>query len=255
MKKFSKMLALGLALALTFGMTVSAKDSPTADDTFGGYDPDDGFFLGEDWEPNSSAYSVDGKISGVYVHPHSLEYGNGAAAVETEVSKEAVKQVFGDGVNVMEVIDVLNLTLADKEHHTLRLEYPQVAHNQALAFLHYPVREDGTYDYSAKPEVIWCYPDVDENGNFCYSARLTGGSPYVLVLVENQEGKELSTGGFFAYPAGDPMFGTVEGSVPTAAAAPGTSPKTGETLPVAGMMAVLCLAGALVCIKKASYNA
>ncbi len=37
----------------------------------------------------------------------------------------------------------------------------------------------------------------------------------------------------------------------SAAATPAESPKTGETLPVAGVMAVVCLAGAAVCAKKA----
>ena len=32
------------------------------------------------------------------------------------------------------------------------------------------------------------------------------------------------------------------------------SPKTGETLPVAGIMAVICLAAAAVCAKKVRYN-
>ena len=32
------------------------------------------------------------------------------------------------------------------------------------------------------------------------------------------------------------------------------SPKTGETLPVAGIMAVICLAGAAVAVKKVKFN-
>lgn len=241
MKKFSKMLTLGLALAMAFGMTVSAKNSPTAPDNSGSGNN----------IPWYNTYGIDGKVHGYPVDPDSDYYKGGVQAADTEVSKDAVKQVFGDGVTVKKVLNVYNLWLADEEHHTVQLDAEsigKVEHYQAVAFLHYP------NGYGSTPEVVWCYPDVDEDGNFCYSARLTGGSPYVLVLLENQEGVELSTGGFFAYPAGDPMFGQAQGSVPTVAA-PGTSPKTGETLPVAGMMAVLCLAGALVCIKKASYNA
>lgn len=35
---------------------------------------------------------------------------------------------------------------------------------------------------------------------------------------------------------------------------PAESPKTGETLPVAGIMAVICLAGAAVCAKRARFS-
>ena len=157
-------------------------------------------------------------------------------------------------VLLSKVVGVYDYTIVGTDAHQTVRFYPtddgdRIAHNQAYALLHYP---DG--NFNATPEVIWCYPDVDENGNFCYSARLTGGSPYVLVLVESQEGVPSTDWDGFAYASGDPIFGQAQGSVPTVAA-PGTSPKTGETLPVAGMMAVLCLAGALVCIKKASYNA
>lgn len=251
MKKFSKMLTLGLALAMAFGMTVSAKNSPDLD--FGGFEPDDGFTNPVDKDTFDHGWRGD-HVYGFQYGPENQVYQEGVVAAENENAKKAIHQTFGDGVAVKEVVAVYDYTIVGTDAHQTVRFYPEdendrIAHNQAYALLHYP---DG--NFNATPEVVWLYPDVDANGKFCYSARLTGGSPYVLVLLENQEGVELSTGGFFAYPAGDPMFGQAQGSVPTVAA-PGTSPKTGETLPVAGMMAVLCLAGALVCIKKASYNA
>ena len=245
MKKFSKMLTLGLALAMTFGMTVSAKNSPDPD--FGGFEPDPGFTI------DDGTYNHGWRGEHVWGFEYGKEtsvYKAGVEAASKEAAKNAVQQTFGEGVTVQGVLAVYDYTIVGTdEHQTVRFEGERTAHNQAYALLHYP-----NGNFNATPEVVWLYPDVDENGNFCYSARLTGGSPYVLVLVESQEGVPSTDWDGFAYASGDPIFGQAQGSVPTVAA-PGTSPKTGETLPVAGMMAVLCLAGALVCIKKASYNA
>ena len=40
----------------------------------------------------------------------------------------------------------------------------------------------------------------------------------------------------------------------TTEATPAASPKTGETLPVAGIAALICLAGVVVCAKKVKFN-
>ncbi|MCI9439278.1 MAG: hypothetical protein HFH85_19440 [Lachnospiraceae bacterium] len=41
---------------------------------------------------------------------------------------------------------------------------------------------------------------------------------------------------------------------PGTVAAPGTSPKTGETVPAAGILAVILLAGVIICATRVRYN-
>ena len=74
-----------------------------------------------------------------------------------------------------------------------------------------------------------------------YESVITSFSDFVLVKVKDNGSNP---------PASAPSTST---TTTTATGAP-VSPKTGETLPVAGMMAVLCLAGVVVCAKKARCN-
>ena len=194
MKKFAKMLALGLALAMTFGMTVCAAGSPGTSDP-----SDDG--LGY-WAPE------------------------GFEAVVTPVTESMANDVLAyaknSGKDIVEPIIAFSITPpANWDGKPVTIQF---------VLYHF---KDGKFVEDIA--VTWNSKDKR------YESVITSFSDFVLVKVKDNGSNP---------PASAPSTST---TTTTATGAP-VSPKTGETLPVAGMMAVLCLAGVVVCAKKARCN-
>lgn len=196
MKKFTKMLALCLALAMVFGMSVSAATNPSV----------------------VAKNIADVVKKGTEVQGRTVEY-----IVRLEESNPENGS--------------FELTERDLDENGcvwFRLSTPP----KGMGYVLYHFNEDGTFS----DEVAVVYDHTEEDGSEIYYAKPTKFSPFVLVLVSGT-----------VTPALPPVEGTAPTTTTTATGAP-VSPKTGETLPVAGMMAVLCLAGVVVCAKKARCN-
>lgn len=203
MKKFAKMLALGLALAMTFGMAVSAAENDSV-------------------ITQKPTEAVEGDVTDYT--PDAEEVEEVVTAANAIVKNPSL--VFIPNYKKVEVKGTFFWNKpedADSVEVALTLE--KLEGNWSYSLLH--VNEDGIVD-----QVIDL---VEKDGK--YTATLTKFSPYILVAKEYTPGPAASK----------PAANTTTNAAPV-------SPKTGETLPVAGMMAVLCLAGALVCAKKARCN-
>lgn len=186
MKKFTKMLALCLALAMVFGMSVSAAENPSV---------------------------VSQKV-----------WEDVRESIENGKFGREVLYVAG----YFDINEPGKWVLQTSDGHN----YQQPAEGGYVLF-HYN-KETGEF----LEEVAVYYDSATGE----YYAMIESCSPFVLVVVKDN-----------VKPGLPPVEGTAPATTTTAAGAP-VSPKTGEALPVAGMMAVLCLAGVVVCAKKARCN-
>ena len=186
MKKFTKMLALCLALAMVFGMSVSAKENPSV---------------------------VANKIAEDL--KESLENGKYDRDVLYVVGEYEITE---PGTYWLNEADGSSLPHPSKGGYVL---------------FHYN-KDTGEF----LEEVAVHYDSTAKR----YYAIIESCSPFILVVVDDT-----------TKPGLPPVEGTAPTTTTTATGAP-VSPKTGETLLVAGMMAVLCLAGVVVCAKKARCN-
>lgn len=216
MKKFSKLLALGLALALSFGMTVSAEENPSVTPpVVGGASADKAVFVpseswtAEEWKAAETA--VENSKAG------SVVYGREVTGIVNVYMMEA-PDGWKQGDSVTETFENM----------------PALAEGEGFVLYHF--NKDGTF--KEEIAVVW---NADKKA---YQAVITSFSPFVLVKVKG----EVKPGVAPTTPA------TTTPATTTPATGAPVSPKTGETLPVAGMMAVLCLAGVVVCAKKARCN-
>lgn len=208
MKKFSKILVASLALALAFGMTVSAA-SPTTENT-----------TVEEKALKSAAQSVSESISapeGVAVSvtaatPEQLNNVIGKA-IDSSVQANVASALGLPGAKITDVMVVFNIEAnATNVPMTFRVERASTSRTYAL--LH--MNDDGSVK-----EVLPAKCSADG----WITATFSTYSVYAVVEVTSD-----------AAPQG------------------ATSPKTGETLPVIGFMALILLAGVVVCAKKVRFN-
>lgn len=226
MKKFSKMLALGMALSLAFGVTAFASDSITVD-TSG---------LGE------------GVLESIAVEGTLQEGDKVVAAPAPENTEESVWDEFRDWSKVIEAsgykepgpvsfsiatnfeVEVQNADgeKVDRGEITLTFDWVGFEASKNYAVLHY----DGT-----KWEIIPATVTADG-----VKATFTSLSPVVIVEVskyvaptdnDNNTGANTNT----------------NNSAPAQNEAP-KSPQTGGVLPAAELMALISLAGSVVCARK-----
>lgn len=212
MKKFSKMLALGLALVMTFSMTAFAEENSPADNNTSA---ESEALAGKVEVPNTVV--VDGKEVTVEVSTKAV------AAEAVDYVKAAVKAESGEVVGALDV--TLNLTAEEiAKGATVTLKVAGVSDNYEYVVYHQ--KADGTW------EVL----DATVLGDGTLSVKLTSLSPLVVVKAGEVDSDDNN----------DDSADSTDGVV--------VSPKTGETFPVAGMMLVICLAGAVVCAKKVRFN-
>lgn len=233
MKRFTKMLALGMTLAMVFGISVSAAPSPYAPgvvETVGKFPQ--GWVLGTTTKE---------------------AYNNAKAAAESADAKAEIEEKM-PGWTFDAVMDVWNFGWNDKDADgndievkdgTVTVKMPALpSSNYTYVLLHYPT-SDWT-DIKGYPQVI-DFKLTDWENNY-WSFKVAGGSPVIFVRLIKTAVVNPTTGGNDAPAA--------EAPAAPGATTPGTvvSPKTGEAMPVATMMVIVCLAGVAVCAKKARSN-
>lgn len=244
MKRFSKVLALGLALATVFGMSVSAAPSPTP------------------WQVPGTVTSV-GEMPKGWTQGTITEeaYNNAVKAAE---SSKATAQIAAKmpGWTFDAVMDVWNFgwynwvdedgKTREPESGTVKVKLPALPDrdNYTYVLMHFNTANWSEFDIY--PDLIEIKP-ADWDNNY-WTFKVDGGSPLLFVrLIKTSvldSGKTEDNGGAAATaPVADasaPAAGTNAGAV--------VSPKTGEAMPVATMMVLVCLAGVAVCAKKARSN-
>lgn len=241
MKKFSKMLALGMAAAMVFGMTVSAAGSKdTIDAVVDGVNTVIENAGVQDSEGNVIENAPKVEATALPETVYSEAFGNNYdEALEKVDANEAVNAALdaafatlnnGSEKNVYR--DIIDITV-EGEIPAGGLYVPVMpsADGEAYVVAHW----NGTTWEVLKTKV--------ENGAV-YALFPQGFSPvYISILTVTGEDNSSD----------DNNGGSNDNNSSNDSAAP-ASPKTGETLPVAGILAVICLAGAAVCAKKVRYN-
>lgn len=228
MKKLSKILALSLALSLTFGMTVFAADS--ADE-------------GKKWadkvqQPQATVSGSDTAVD-VKIEPTKnaviSDVKEDIADASSTLAKAVVTAAGFSKSKALDLIFVLDIQAdADGKAVTVTFEFPGLkaaAADQKYVLMH----EETAGNWKA-------VPNAEVKGDKV-TFTSSSFSNYALFLVTKEE---TQTGG-----------GTTPAPAPAPApAAPEQplSPKTGETMPVAVFAAMIFLAGAAVCAKKAQLN-
>lgn len=215
MKRFSKMLALGLAAVLVFGM--SAQAAPSVNTS------------------NSQVGQLEGERTDVEVK--AVE--NTAAISTALVTEEALKALgteYAEGTKKVEVAGSFDLKIVEDSAKgsevTVAVAGVKAANDYKL--FHF------TDDFSRIIEVI---TPVVADGKITFKLG-DSASPFVLVDM----GQKASTPSATTPPSGGGS------SNESPATSPAVAPKTGETVPVAGIMALVLMAGAVFCAKKARYN-
>ena len=244
MKKFSKMLALGMAAALVFGMTVSAAESKdTVDAVVEGVNTVIENAGVQDSEGNviENAPKVEATVLPETVYNDT--FGNNY--------EEALKKVDGNAT-VNAALDEAFATLKNTtEKHVYRNIIDVTVEGEIPAGgLYVPVlpSADGeAYVVAHWNGTAWEVLQTKVQNGAVYALFPQGFSPvYISILTVTGEEIPDDNGG---NDNNDSSDDNNNGS----SAAP-ESPKTGETLPVAGILAVICLAAAAVCAKKVRYN-
>lgn len=243
MKKFSKMLALGMAAAMVFGMTVSAAGSKdTIDAVVDGVNTVIENAGVQDSQGNviENAPKVEATVlpETVYNETFGNNYDEALAKVDAnEAVNAAIDAAFatlnnGSDKNVYR--DIIDVTV-EGEIPAGGLYVPVLpsADGEAYVVAHW----NGT---------AWEVLQTKVENGAVYALFPQGFSPvYISILTVTGEEVPDDNG------SSDNNDSSSDNN--NSSAAP-ESPKTGETLPVAGILAVICLAAAAVCAKKVRYN-
>ena len=220
MKKFMKIMAMAMAMTLVFGMTVSAAESVTTEDS-----------------QAQTAFDAVGELTATAEDGTSLNITADKLSDEQYAAAEAaVKDAPIANVTQRSIVAALDVTVSGVTEEqlsqgvTVTFAVPAVKASGHYVVLHQ--KADGTWEQLAAI--------VTQDGYV--SATFTSFSPVVVMEVvrtdtSNDNGGSDSSNDAAAAPA--------EAAV---------SPKTGEMLPAAGIMAVICLAGASFCAVKVRKN-
>lgn len=241
MKKFSKMLALGMALAMTFGMTVSAAENPSASTVDSNVSQTT---LNETaaaiQESAPAGITVSGTDVGVYdVVASAVNAVNqeGIAPEDNQAIAEAMQSVGieVEKVNSLTVVTAFDMTGTAPADGKVTLKNVQgVEQNAKYVMMHVFATADDSIDIEFLPVV------VNADGSITVSG-VNHFSTFALVKADVTEKEDTGDDDDDDAPA------------VTVSGAP-AAPKTGETLPVAGIMMMIALAGAAVCATKVRYN-
>lgn len=248
MKKFSKMLALGLAAALTFGMTVSAAPSK---DTIDNVEDAVNVIINDAGVQDGAGNVVDSvKVEAtklpetVYTNESFGKNYDEACkkAINSEAVSPKIDAVFatafpGVSTDRMELYsDIVDISVVEGEIPDSGLFVPVwlVGEGEAYVVAHW----NGT---------SWDVLDTKTENGVVYALfkKNAGFSPVSITIVTVGEEKPATDNN--NDNGNKPDNSNDKTSAPA-------SPKTGETMPVAGILTVICLAGAAVCAKKARYN-
>lgn len=246
MKKFSKILALGMAAALVFGMSVSAAGSKdTMDAVVEGVNT----VIENAGVQDSNGNTVDVKVEAtklpetVYNETFGTSYEDALAKVDANdtvnAAIDAVFATMGNGSEKTVYRDIIDVTV-EGEIPAGGLYVPVMASASGEAYV--VAHWNGAAWEVLKTKV--------ENGAV-YALFPQGFSPvYISILTVTGEDQPSNGSNNNSSNNNNNSSSNTSG---TGSAAP-SSPKTGETLPAAGILAVICLAAAAVCAKKVRYN-
>lgn len=228
MKRFSKILALGLAAVMTFGMTVSAEESVSADKMpdLMWVPADRGIMVGGE----NVAADVEVKVEALGASAYEVakeSVKTEAAAIEKVLADAGVKAAADKAPVFLGAVDI-DITGLTPEQWEKGVEIPLTVPGGVKSNMRYVVLHDGVaIPASVKVDVI--------------TVTVKHCSTFVIVGQEVQPVGD--NGGNDEYYNNRP-YNTD----------PSKSPATGETLPMVTMMALICLAGAAVCRRKAALN-
>ena len=237
MKKFSKMLALGMAAALAFGMTVSAAESPSTNAA-----EIVGAVLGETQVQDSNGNVVDVKAEATglpqeaYNEQFGVDYEDALAKVEAnEAVNAALDSAFaalgnGDRDLYRDIIDV-------------NVEGTIPAGGLYVPLL--PAADGAAYVIAHWNGTTWEVLQTKVENGVVYALFPESFSPVYLSILTVTGEENNNNDNNNNNNNNNNNSGSSDNSGAPA------SPKTGETLPVAGILAVVCLAGVAVCAKKA----
>lgn len=265
MKKLSSMLALGMALALTFGMTVSAAESVTTQNP--------NFKPTEEQTAAAEKVIAEAKAEVAVIGDADVFFEDAKAETVAEVMNTNVVQQALDAISdadwakaVEQLVKNSGTGIALDKVDEIEVKSTPVAAvditcdnipaggvTVEIASANIQPNDLTTYvvmhlnSKTGKWEII--VPDKVENGKV--TVTFTSLSPALVnAAIIVPVGEEA--------PKEEPKAEQEEWLEPrhpeAAAANPATSPKTAETLPVAGVMALICLAGAAICASKVRYN-
>lgn len=246
MKRLSKMAALGLALALTFGMSVNAAESVTTEGNAPVLSEEQTKQYEQKAEEQAAATTVTATVGGVSVTvtktavaPQTLAQAEQVGADKVVANASSLGISIPEGATVTTtVVGSANITIPEGTDISgglqLSIEISGIQAGKNYVLLH--LTKDGVWETIR--------PDSIADGKV--TATFTSLSPVVASEVIVLVGDD---GGHDEWP--EPRHPENAAGTPAGA---GTSPKTGETLPAAGLMALICLAGAAVCAKRVRYN-
>lgn len=245
MKRLSKMAALGLALALTFGMSVNAAESVTTEGNAPVLSEEQTKQYEQKAADQAAATTVTATVGGVSVEikkepvaPQTLAQAEqvGADKVIANASSLGIKIPEGATVTTT-VVGSANISIPEgtdiSKGIQLSIGISGIQAGKNYVLLH--LTKDGVWE-TIKPDSI-----ADGKVTATFTSLSPVVASEVIVLVGEEESE----------PWPEPRHPENAAAAPAGAA---TSPKTGETLPAAGLMALICLAGAAVCAKRVRYN-
>ena len=242
-KKLTSVLALSMAMALTFGMTVFAEESPSTTNTSASVTtetvaadltaPDASVTESLSKLADELSTGVTVSVSGSAVKVKETKavdvaVMNNVFSVADTFARKTVSAAAGKTVaaTLKAAVDVVVEGTIPAEGVTLTISVPGFVRDAAKNYIVLHLNE---------ATGVWETIDATvADGQI--TATFKSLSPIVLVEVEQK-----------AASASNAAAASTENS-------PAESPKTGETLPVAGILAVICLASAAVCAKKVRYN-
>ena len=241
MKKFSKIVALSMALALTFGMTVCAEVSPGTMNKW------------EDKAADTSATTSDGQE----VKMTATEAIGGEEAVNAvsnavaDLSNSLTQQIVqaasitkASDVSLVFVLDIKpTASISGAITVTIPFQVAQPAANQKYVLMH----------YTATGWVPVEGASVNAEGSITFTS--SSFSNYALFLVTEDTSSDNNNNNGSGNSNSNSNSNNNGGTTTTQApASEPVSPKTGESVPVAGFAALILLAGAAVCAKKVQLN-
>ena len=223
-KKLSSALALGMALALTFSMTAFAAPSPTTDAEKALQKQADETTIGE---IKSGDKSYDGKDVALSEDKAQEAAAEAAKANFTKDGKTYEVKAGGFTLN----LDVQDAAGSKIEGNAIvPIKNANIKKGVAYLVLH---------EYAAgqwENQIV--VADVDGQ----LTVTLKGVSPVAIFELAEKAGSTSSNAS------------SNNNTAATTTTSPATAPKTGETLPVAGIVAVIALAGIAVSAKKVRVN-
>ncbi len=244
MKKFSSMLALGLAAAMTFGMTVCAAPSVSTTDSD----------VTNDTLQEAAASVVVKNESVKEVEAITVEVFDQAAAAAADVAAKATENIDSNPVIKEAIAEVLGVPAAEVTSADVTLTPLKGFDAKAEEGAKFPLTVtfekvtgvSGGNSYVVLhqlPDGTWETLKAAANGSSLTVTFPSSLSPVVPVKVEKPVKAGIADDDEDEEPA---AAVTADGKV--------AAPKTGETLPMAGVVTVICLAGAALCVKKIRYN-